>query len=87
MTVEDEEPKHRKRVDNPDAQFIYVGDKQLKKLQKRAWDTGWWPEKKKSGIMWFAPEGGGHVMAHGSASDHRAYANLLSEFRKAGLDI
>ena len=84
---DDEAPMHPKRVGNPTQQFVYVGDKHLKKLQKVAWDAGWWPEQKKKGIMWLAPAGGGHVMLHGSASDHRAYDNALGEFRKAGLEV
>jgi hypothetical protein len=78
---------HPKRRENPDQQFICVGDKDLKKVQKAAWRAGWWPKRKKSGIMWFAPNGAAHVMVHDSDSDHRAYANAVSEFRKAGLDI
>jgi hypothetical protein len=78
---------HPKRVTNPRAQFVYVGDKRLKKLQKKAWDAGWWPERKKRGIMWQAPDGAGHVMVHGSDSDHHALANVTSEFRNAGLEI
>jgi hypothetical protein len=40
-----------------------VGNKDLKKLQKKAWNAGWWPERKKSGILWLAPQDG-HVMLH-----------------------
>lgn len=76
---------HPKREANPDQQFIHVGDKDLKKLQKKAWNAGWWPTKKKNGIMWLAPDGTGHVMLHGSDSDHHAYDNALGEFRNAGL--
>jgi hypothetical protein len=57
----------------------------LKKLQKKAWNAGWWPAKKKNGILWLAPGGSGHVMLHGSSSDHHAYDNALAEFRNAGL--
>ena len=78
---------HPKRRANDAQQFISVGDKALKKLQKAAWDAGWWPEMKKSGIMWLAPDGAGQVMLHGSSSDHHAYANALGEFRKAGLEV
>jgi len=58
----------------------------LKKLQRRAWDAGWWPERKKKGILWLAPDEGGQVMLHGSASDHRAYDNAVALFRSAGLE-
>ena len=78
---------HQKRRDDPNPQFIYVGGKDLKKLQKVAWDAGWWPKRTKSGIMWFAPNGEDHVTLHGSSSDHHAHANALGEFRKAGLDV
>lgn len=84
MDTDNEE--HPKRRASLDQQFIHVGDKDLKKLQKRAWDAGWWPERKKSGIMWFAPNGADHVMVHGSSSDHHAFANVRKEFRNAGLD-
>jgi hypothetical protein len=79
--------KHPRRIANPKQQFVYVGDKQLKKLQKVAWDAGRWPEQKKGGIMWLAPDGSGHVMLHGTASDHRAFDNAVGEFRRAGLSV
>jgi hypothetical protein len=82
----DDPPVHPKRIENPNQAFIYVGDKKLKKLQKRAWDANWWPKTTKSGIMWFAPERG-QVTIHGSESDHHAYANTLARFRAAGLDV
>lgn len=78
---------HPKRIANPDQGFIYVGDKELKKLQKRAWEAGWWPAEKKAGIMWLAPDAVGQVMLHGSSSDHHAYANAVAAFRAAGLDV
>lgn len=87
MSQDDEIPIHPKRKANPTAQFSYVGDKKLKKLQKEAWNAGWWAEPKKSGIMWLAPDGAGQVMLHGSSSDHHAYDNALAEFRKAGLQV
>jgi hypothetical protein len=67
--------------------FIYVGDKDRKKLQKIAWDAGWFPKKTKKGIMWQAPDEVGQVLLHGSDSDHHAYDNALSQFRDAGLDV
>jgi hypothetical protein len=82
-----ERQKHPKRVANPRASFVPVGNKDLRKLQKEAWNAGWWPEKKKSGIMWQAPDRKSHVMLHGSDSDHHAYANAQRHFRDAGLDI
>lgn len=87
MSPTDEDPIHPKRAANPDQQFIHVGDKKLKKLQKAAWEANWWPEPKKNGIMWLAPDGSGQVMLHGSSSDHHAHANALGEFRKAGLKV
>jgi hypothetical protein len=78
---------HPKRTANPNRLFDAVGDKQLKKVQKVAWDAGWWPERKKSGILWLAPDQVNQVMLHGSASDRHALANARSEFRKAGLDV
>lgn len=61
--------QHPKRIASPGQGFVYVGDKQLKKLQKTAWDAGWWPAEKKSGIMWLAPDGTGQVMLHATTSD------------------
>ncbi len=78
---------HPKRKDNPAQEFIFVGDKKLKKLQKDAWAAGWWAEKKKNGIMWLAPDCAGQVMLHGSSSDHHAFDNALAAFRKAGLQV
>jgi hypothetical protein len=78
---------HPKRKAHPEQQFSHVGDKKLKELQKAAWDAGWWPEKKKNGLMWLAPDGTGQVMLHATSSDHHAFANARNEFRKAGLDL
>lgn len=77
---------HPKRIAEPDQGFIYVGDKELKKLQKIAWEAGWWPAPKKKGILWQAPDRVGQVMLHATSSDHRAYNNALAAFRDAGLD-
>jgi hypothetical protein len=87
VSPDEQSPLHPKRAAQRNQQFIHAGDKKLKALQKAAWDAGWWPERKKNGIMWFAPSGAGHVMVHGSSSDHHALANLTSEFRKAGLTV
>ena len=84
---EDDNELHPKRVANKRQGFVAVGDKRLKKLQKLAWQAGWWPEQKKKGILWMAPNQVGQVMVHGSNSDHHAYDNLVGEFRKAGLDV
>lgn len=78
---------HPRRIAEPNQGFIYVGDKNLKKLQKCAWEAGWWPAQKKSGILWLAPDGVGQVMLHGTASDHRTHANARALFRDAGLDV
>lgn len=86
-TEDDVEQEHHLRVANPQQKFIWVGDKKLKRLQKIAWDAGWWPKETKSGIMWRAPGDAGQVAIHGTNSDHRAIRNLTSEFRKAGLKI
>ena len=67
--------------------FIWVGNKDLKAVQKKAYDAGWRPKRKKKGLMWLAPTGPGQVMLHGTDSDHHAFANAVSEFRRAGLDI
>lgn len=75
MTEEnaDEAPdEHPKRTANPQAQFISVGDKRLRAVQKAAWKAGWWPAEKKSGVMWQAPDEEEQVMLHGTDSDHRA---------------
>jgi hypothetical protein len=85
--TEDDNELHPKRAANPDQAFTHVRDKHLKKVQKRAWDAGWWPAQKKSGILWQAPDGVGQVMLHGTASDHHAFENAVAEFRKAGLNI
>lgn len=76
---------HPKRLANPDQSFIWVGNKDLKRLQKIAWRAGWWPARKKSGIMWQGPNGA-QVMLHDTDSDHHAYGNALGEFRRQGLD-
>ncbi|HEX8083398.1 MAG TPA: hypothetical protein VF529_03850 [Solirubrobacteraceae bacterium] len=83
----EEEPLHPKRKANRDQTFIHVGDKRLKKVQKVAWEAGWWPERKKKGIMWLAPDGVGQVMLHATDSDHHAFDNAVSEFRNAGLSV
>jgi hypothetical protein len=84
---EDIDVEHPKRIANRNQSFISVGNKELKKLQRRAWDAGWWPKKTKSGIMWLAPDQVGQVLLHGTSSDHHAYGNALAEFRNAGLKV
>lgn len=79
--------KHPKRLKNRDQAFVSVGDKDLKKVQKKAWDAGWWPAVKRNGIMWFAPDEIGQVMLHGSSSDRHALSNAVRDFQKAGLNI
>lgn len=88
MTTTDNEPaQHPKRLANPKATFVHAGDKRLKKIQKAAWDAGWWPAEKKSGIMWQSPDGRHQVMLHRTDSDHRAYDNAVAQFRAAGLKL
>lgn len=87
VAADEEEPKHPNHIANPHQSFIYVGDKRLKKVQKAAWDAGWWPKRTKSGIMWLAPDRAGQVLLHGTSSDHHAYDNAVAEFRKAGLKV
>jgi hypothetical protein len=85
----DEPPDlHPKRRAHPQQKFVSAGHKDLKAMQRAAWDAGWWPRLARSGaILWLAPDGKGQVMVHGSASDHRAGDNLRAQFRKAGLDV
>lgn len=78
---------HPERGGPRDKGFIYVGKKDLKKVQKAAWDAGWFPVRKKNGIMWQHPTNGKHVTLHGTSSDHHAYANAVARFRDAGLEI
>jgi hypothetical protein len=68
VSSEGDDPIHPKRAANPAQPPIYVGDQKLKKLQRTAWEAGWWPEPKKNGIMWLAPDGSGQAMLHGSSS-------------------
>jgi hypothetical protein len=79
--------QHPKRIENRDQKFISVGDKDLKKLQRKAWDAGWWPAAKKSGILWQAPDKIGQAMVHATANGPRAFNNIRGIFREAGLDV
>lgn len=76
---------HPRRLANSDKKFDAVGGKDERAIQRKAWDAGWWPERKRSGILWMSPDERAQVMVHGTASDHRAIRNLTGEFRKAGL--
>ncbi len=78
---------HPKRLARPNARFSFVGDKRAKQLQRLAWDAGWWPERKRAGIMWLAPDGVDCVMVHGTPSDRRAYDNMRADFRARGLQL
>lgn len=60
--------------------------KDLKKLLEAAKAQGWAPRPKKSGEMWLSPDGVTKVMIHETPSDHRAFKNLVSEFRRGGLE-
>jgi hypothetical protein len=84
---EDERTLHPKREQYTDQDFIYVGKKDFKRVQKAAWDAGWWPAQKRSGLMWQSPDQRFQVMVHGTSSDHHAFNNMVAEFRKAGLKI
>jgi len=87
IAMADDEQLHPKRRANPTMKFDSVGGKELKRVQKVAWAAGWWPKRTKKGIMWFAPDGVGQVLLHGTSSDHHATANAVAAFRKAGLDV
>jgi hypothetical protein len=80
-------PMHPKRIGDPPPTFDYVGDKALKKLQRKVWDEGWFPERTKKGIRWLSPNLVNHVQLHGTASDHRAYDNAKALFRQFGVDV
>jgi hypothetical protein len=60
--MDTDDKRHAKRLAKPEQPFIFAGDKRLKKIQKQAWDAGWWPERKKSGILWQAPDVPGQVL-------------------------
>lgn len=88
MQPTDEDPvQHPRRLEYPDQGFVWIGDKDLKKLQKKAWDAGWWPQQKKNAIAWLAPIGGDSVLLHGTSTDHRAYKNARALFKKHGLNV
>lgn len=80
-------PKHPKRLKDPNKAFAYVGDKRLKKLQKQAWEAGWWPDEKRDGIMWQSPDRRFQVMIHRTDSDRRAFDNAAALFRRFGLEV
>lgn len=59
--------------------------KELKELRREAAKQGWRIEDRKSGAtLFYAPDGENIVTAHGTPSDHRSLANLVSEMRKHG---
>jgi hypothetical protein len=79
--------KHPKRLARPDKAFVYVGDKRVKRLQRQAWEAGWWPEEKRDGILWQSPDQRFQVMIHRTGSDRRAFDNVAARFRRFGLDV
>ena len=59
--------------------------KELKKLIRTLEDQGWRLTEKKSGYTAYPPDKAkGPVMIHKTPSDHRAWANMLSELRRSG---
>lgn len=76
---------HPRRAD-PDCSFIAVGDKDWKAYQRQLWDQGWYPLKKKKGILWLAPNGG-QLLIHGTPGDGRALRNNRAEARRLGADV
>lgn len=77
----------RKQVSTEETSFTFVGGRDFKPVQQAAWDAGWRPVKKKSGLMWRSPDGVAQVLIHGTSSDHRALKNTITEFRRGGLDF
>ncbi|WP_311478373.1 hypothetical protein [uncultured Gulosibacter sp.] len=60
-------------------------EKELKKLIRNLEDQGWTVKQKKSGYMLYPPDiTKNPVMIHLTASDRRAWANMLAELRRSG---
>ncbi len=79
---------HPKRTAHPSAKRPTVKAKAIDNLIKKAWDAGWWCEKRATGhIMAYAPDGKGMVLLPSSPSDYRGVKNARSLLRKYGLKL
>ena len=71
---------------NPDAKRPKTGTPAIDIIIKKAWEAGWWVERRSSGhVMAYSPDGVGMVCMPSSPSDHRGIRNCRSKMRKYGL--
>jgi len=60
-------------------------NKELKKLFRELENQGWRIKRRTNGVMAFPPDKTqSPVMIHLTTSDHRAWANMLTELRRRG---
>ena len=78
---------HPKRLQFREAKRPKVKDKDHDRLVKKAWEAGWWCERKKSGSVRCCPVTGACVTVHGTANGPRSLDNVKSCFRASGLEV
>ncbi len=63
-----------------------VTNPDMRRAIKAALDAGIRHRMTKSGILFYGENGVDCVPVHKTSSDHRAYRNMLAQFRKIGFD-
>jgi len=79
---------HPKRTANPSTQRPAVRARAIDMLIEKAWEQGWWCEKRGTGhVMAYAPDGKGMVLLPSTPSEYRGIKNARSLLRKYGLKL
>lgn len=80
--------KHPKRLASPSAKRPTVKNKDLDAMIAKAWEAGWWAEKRGNNhVLCYPPDGGQMVTMPSTPSDHRSVPNTRSLFRRSGLPL
>lgn len=79
---------HPERLANKKAKRPKVKTAAIDNLIAKAWEDGWWCEKRATGhVMAYSPDGKGMVLLPSSPSDYRSVKNARSLLRKYGLKL
>ena len=80
---------HPNRTANPKAKCPRVKDKDLTEMIKKAWNAGWWCEKRPSNyVLCWPPDGQSRaVRVVSTPRGHRAVPNTRAAFARLGLEV
>ena len=79
---------HPKRIENPDATCPRHPKKEWRPLVQKAWDAGWWCEKRRKYIFWYPIDQRADIVkVPMTPSDWRTMRNTERDFKAAGLEM